>query len=150
MSRTVDVNVLVYATEDTLPHHRRARALLEHLATDPSITYLFWPVLIGYFRIITHPGIMPKPLPPATVVDDIEQLINRPQIVVPGESDRFWRVFRDIAASVQPRGNLVPDAHLVALMREHGVMTLWSNDRDFRKFDKIEVRNPFDEAFDGF
>ena len=44
----------------------------------------------------------------------------------------------------------VPDAHLVALMREHGVVTMWSNDRDFRKFDGITVKNPFDERVDGF
>jgi len=41
------------------------------------------------------------------------------------------------------RGNLVSDAHLVALMRENGVDTLWSHDRDFRKFEGIRLRDPY-------
>ncbi len=40
------------------------------------------------------------------------------------------------------RGNLVPDAHLVALMLEHDVPLLYTNDSDFKKFSSIRVRNP--------
>jgi uncharacterized protein len=41
------------------------------------------------------------------------------------------------------RGNLVPDAHLVALMRENEVVSIWTHDRDFRKFEGIRVSDPF-------
>lgn len=41
------------------------------------------------------------------------------------------------------RGNLVPDAHLVALMHQYGVRTIISHDRDFKKFDGIRVEDPF-------
>ena len=41
------------------------------------------------------------------------------------------------------RGNLVPDAHLAALLREHGVRTLYTHHRDFRRFDFRDVRDPF-------
>ncbi len=37
------------------------------------------------------------------------------------------------------RGNLVSDAHLVALMRQHDVDTTWTSDRDFRRFDRVRV-----------
>ena len=50
---------------------------------------------------------------------------------------------RTVASDVTPRGNLVPDAHLVALVREHGVSTSGSHDRDFRKFRGITVKDPF-------
>lgn len=149
MSKTLDVNVLVYAADETSERHQRARALLEHTATSPSITYLFWPVLLGYVRIITHPAILTSPLAPATAIQDVGNLIERPQIVVTGEGERFWTAFKSVAAPIAPRGSLVPDAHLVALMREHGVTTIWTNDRDFRKFDGITVRNPFDERHAG-
>ena len=62
---------------------------------------------------------------------------------VAGEGDDFWASFRRVAADGKPRGNLVPDAHLVALMREHGVSTIWSHDRDLRKFSGITVKDPF-------
>ena len=41
------------------------------------------------------------------------------------------------------RGNLVPDAHLAALLKQHGVRTLFTRDADFRKFRFLDVRDPF-------
>ena len=147
MSRTLDVNLLVYAADESSERHERARAFLDHVATTRAITYVFWPVLLGYIRIITHPGIVSAPLAPEAAIRDVDDLISRPQIVVAGEGESFWRTFKTVAAESAPRGTLVPDAHLVALMREYGVSTVWSNDRDFRKFDSVTVRNPFDERF---
>lgn len=60
-----------------------------------------------------------------------------------GEADGFWPVFRETADPVEPTGNLVPDAHLAALMRQYGVRDVWTNDRDFRKFDNIVTHDPF-------
>jgi hypothetical protein len=40
------------------------------------------------------------------------------------------------------RANLVPDAHIAALMLQHGVGTIWTVDRDFRRFDGITTREP--------
>ncbi|MBA2556550.1 MAG: PIN domain-containing protein [Chloroflexi bacterium] len=37
----------------------------------------------------------------------------------------------------------MPDAHIVALMRENGVRTIWTRDRDFRRFRDIQIRDPF-------
>lgn len=147
MSATLDVNVLVYAADETSDRHSRARALLDHVATSPAITYLLWPVLLGYVRIITHPTILESPLSPEAAIDDIDDLVQRPQIVVVGEGDRFWETFKRLARTVAPRGNLVPDAHLVALMAENGVSTIWTSDRDFRKFSGITVKDPFDEGY---
>jgi toxin-antitoxin system PIN domain toxin len=143
----LDTNVLIYAVDEDSDLQPRARALLDHVATRPAITYLFWPVLMGYLRIITHPSILRSPLAPEAAIDGIDDLIRRPQIVVPGEGDRFWNGFRHVARSTPPRGVLVPDAHVVALMHEHGVGTILSRDRDFRKFDGITVLDPFDERF---
>lgn len=61
-----------------------------------------------------------------------------------GEHDRFWAAYRRVAAEADVRGNLVPDAHLVALMLENGVRTIWTHDRDYRRFPDIEARDPFD------
>lgn len=147
MTATLDVNLLVYAADETVDQHPRARALLDWVATDRSITYLFWPVVLGYLRIVTNPAILRSPLTPAEAIGDIDGLLRRPHIVVVGETEQFWTKFKDVARSTAPRGNLVPDAHLVSLMGQHGVSTIWTNDRDFRKFDGIRVKNPFDERF---
>ena len=40
-------------------------------------------------------------------------------------------------------GNLVPDAQLAAILFQNGVRTLYTRDRDFRKFECFQVRDPF-------
>ena len=36
------------------------------------------------------------------------------------------------------------DTHLVALIMENDVWTIWTHDRDFRRFHAIVVRDPFE------
>ena len=43
-------------------------------------------------------------------------------------------------------GNLLHDAHTVALMREHGVRSIVTRDADFHRFPGIDVRDPLLEA----
>jgi len=47
------------------------------------------------------------------------------------------------------RGNLVPDAHLASLLIQNGVTEIWTHDRDFRKFEALRVRDPFEEPLRG-
>jgi toxin-antitoxin system PIN domain toxin len=142
MSATLDTNVLVYASDSRAADHDRAEALVRRLAAGPEILYLFWPVLLGYLRIVTHPAILTTPLPPGNAMQNIEALLDRPHVRAPGEADGFWSFFRGSAGD-RPHGNDVPDAHVAALMRQHGVRLIYTRDRDFRRFDSIDVRDPF-------
>jgi hypothetical protein len=40
-------------------------------------------------------------------------------------------------------GNLAHDAHIAALVLEHGVRELWTTDADFSRFPGLRTRNPF-------
>jgi hypothetical protein len=94
-------------------------------------------------RLVTHPAIFTRPLILVEAAANVDRLMGRANIQAPGEGQDFWRVARQATLEVSATGNLVSDAHLVALMRKYGVSTIWSNDRDFRKFDGIKVRDPF-------
>lgn len=144
MSFTVDANVLLYASDETSAYHSRARDFLEQVAGGDELVYLFWPTVMAYLRIATHPVVFEKPLPPADAVANIDRLLALPHVQTVGEQDRFWHSYRRLAGEADARGNLVPDAHLVALMVENGVRTIWTHDRDYRRFDGIETRDPFD------
>lgn len=141
MSVTVDANVLVHASNAGDPLHPPARELVERLAAGPQLVYLFWPTMMGYLRIVTHPGILPSPLTPAEAAANVEALLARPHVRAPGEADGFWELYRATAA--QARGNNVSDAHLATLMRQHGVAIVYSRDRDLRRYEGIEARDPF-------
>jgi hypothetical protein len=49
-----------------------------------------------------------------------------------------------VTKNVPTRGNLVPEAQLAALPSQHGVVTLYTHDRNFRKFSFLDVRDPID------
>lgn len=142
MSATVDANVLVYASNEADAMHARARALVERLAAGPDLVYLFWPVLMGYLRLVTHPGVLPHPLAPLDASGNVAALLSLRHVRAPGEGDAFWDIFRATAGD-HLRGNAVPDAHVAALMREHGVTTIYTRDRDYRRFDGIRMVDPF-------
>jgi hypothetical protein len=144
LSFTFDANILLYASDETSAYHPRARAFLEQVAGGDDLVYLFWPTVMAYLRIATHPAIFEQPLRPADAIANVERLLALPQVQTAGEQDRFWPSFVLVAEEADARGNLVPDAHLVALMVENGVRTIWTHDRDYRRFPSIEIRDPFD------
>jgi toxin-antitoxin system PIN domain toxin len=143
MSETVDANLLLFASDVESPRHQQALERVRRFAAGPELLYVFWPVAMAYLRIATHPSIFARPLEPARARAGLSSLLRRPHVRCPGEQDGFWSVFEETVAGDVVRGNLVPDAHLVALMRQHGVRTIWTADRDFRRFTGITVRDPF-------
>ena len=98
---------------------------------------------MAYLRIATHPAVFARPLSHADARANVEALLALPHVQTAGEGEGFWRRFVEVADDVRPTGNLVPDAHLVGLMLEHGVRTIWTRDRDYRTFSGIRVHDPF-------
>jgi hypothetical protein len=142
MSATLDANILLFASDESSPFHRHARSFLGELAAGPGIVYLFWPVVMAYLRIATHSAIFRSPLPLERAIENMEALLSRPHVQSPGEQASFWPTFRAVTEPASIRGNLVPDAHLVALMRQNDIGTIYTHDRDFRRFDGVEVIDP--------
>jgi toxin-antitoxin system PIN domain toxin len=142
MSATVDTNILLYAANADDESHEVARDLLERLAAGPDLLYLFWPTIMGFLRISTHPAIFTDPYTPEEATSAITELLQRPNIRAPAEQDGFWDIYR-ATADDQTRGNHVPDAHVAALMRQHGVSVIYTRDRDLRRYETIDARNPF-------
>jgi uncharacterized protein len=141
VSFALDVNVLLYASNAAAPEHEAATAFLKRCTTGRDVFCLGWPTLMSYLRIATHPSIFPRPLSHAHAVENIESLVRLPQVRLLSETEAFWETYCEVTGSVPTRGNMVPDAHLASLLRVHGVRTLFTNDRDYRKFDFLDVRS---------
>jgi uncharacterized protein len=139
VSATVDTNVLLYAWNRDDPAHEPAREILERLLSGNELLYLFWPVLMGYLRIATHPAIFANPAPPPQIMSNITTMLGLSHVRAPGEAPGFWSEYREVGENL--RGNAVPDAHLVALMHQHEVRVIYTRDRGFRRFDSIEQRD---------
>jgi uncharacterized protein len=143
VSYSLDVNVLLYASDSASPYHQPAGAFLESCVKSHDILCLTWPTVMGYLRIATHPSVFKRPLSPAEAMNNIETLLTLPRVRVLTEEEGFWSVYSEITSDMPTRGNLVPDAHLAAILRQSGVRTLYTRDRDFLRFRFLDVRDPF-------
>jgi toxin-antitoxin system PIN domain toxin len=143
VSYSLDVNVLLYASDRSSDRHLRARRFVEACAAGPEILCLTWPTLMSYLRIATHPRIFTAPLSPDEALGNVSALIKLPHVRAVSELDGFIDAYKHVTDETSVRGNLVPDAHVAAILFQHGVRTLYSNDRDFRKFSLLELRDPF-------
>ena len=143
MSYSVDVNVLLYASDTSSSNHGKALRFLQQRPSDPDLFCIAWPTIMAFLRIATHPRIFARPLSPGEALGNVESLVRLPRVRILAEGDEFLGTYRDVTAHFPVRGNLVPDAHLAALLRQHGVKRLYTADRDFRKFDFLELVDPF-------
>ncbi|MGE0043343.1 MAG: TA system VapC family ribonuclease toxin [Vicinamibacterales bacterium] len=143
MSYSLDANVLLFASDRTCDRHRAAREFLDSCATSPEVLCVTWPTLMAYLRIATHPRIFAAPLAPEEAWANVKALLALPHARAVSEQDGFMDAYLHVTAGTTVRGNLVPDAHVAAILFQNGVRTLYSNDRDFRKFESLDVRDPF-------
>jgi uncharacterized protein len=143
VSFAIDVNILVYASDRASPFHQRAVEFIEDCVSGNVVFYLTWVTVMSYMRIATHPRIFEQPLPAEEAAHNIEALLGAPHARVLSEEEGFWRIYRETMREIPTRGNLVPDAHLAVILRQHGVRVLYTRDRDFLKFRFLDVRDPF-------
>ena len=143
MSYSVDVNVLLYASDEANPRYDEAIKFLQSRESDPELFCIAWSTVMAYVRISTHPSIFSKPPSPEDALGNVESLVGLPRVRVLSEGDDFLVMYREITNRIPVRGNLVPDAHLAALLLQHGVRKIYTADSDFRKFGFLKVINPF-------
>ena len=146
MSFGIDVNILLYASDASSPLHDKASAFLARCAADRENFCIAWLTAMSYLRIATHPSIFQHPLSHDEAAQNLEALFALPHCHCIGEEDGYWANYRRVTAEVPTRGNLVPDAHLAAVLAQHGVGRIYTHDKDFRKFPPLRVVDPLIES----
>lgn len=139
--KLVDTNLLLYAVDDTSPHHEAARAWLEQQLSGTETVGFAWNALLGFIRLTTNPRIFTSPLTVEQALGRVEAWLAQPCAAVLAPTRRHAAVLRDLLAPLGTAGNLTSDAHLAALAREHGAQVC-STDGDFARFPGIELVNP--------
>jgi toxin-antitoxin system PIN domain toxin len=132
----IDTNVLIHANRAELDLHEVARRRLTEFAEADEPWAVPAVVAWGFVRIVTQ-TIFDPPTPMAQALDFVDNLLASPSVRVLRPGPRHWRLLRNTVEESRVRGGLVTDAVIVALCREHGVDTVLSNDRDFRRFPQI-------------
>jgi uncharacterized protein len=128
-----DVNLLVYAANESAVQHAPALAWVEETLSGRETVAFAWPVLIGFVRVITNPRVLQRPWDAKQAVSVVDGWLAQPPVTVVHPTDRHLAVLRDLLIPLGAAGNLTSDAHLAALAIEHGA-TLCSSDNDFSRF----------------
>lgn len=139
----LDVNVLVNAWQPSAPQHAEYRHWLERLVNEPMPVALAPMVLSGAVRVLTHPRIFERPNSSAEVLERIDALRQRRNVVELSPGKRHWALFGALCRETHAQGNDVPDAFLAALAIESG-STWITADRGFCRFPGLDWRHPFD------
>ncbi len=137
----IDANILLYAHDTSNPVHARSRAWLEATVAAESDVRLGVATVLAFVRIATDPRVYATPMGASEAIRIVAGLLERPNVSLVNPSDRHWALFADVAATGQARGPMLMDAHLAALVLEHGA-TLATADRDFRRFTGLRLVDP--------
>jgi uncharacterized protein len=142
MSFSTDANILLYAVNQDSEFHKQAKRFVEGKALGTETWIMPWPVIHAFLRISTHGGILPGPLSPLQAVSIVDQLLELPHVHPISEKDQFWSHYKKEILGGHLRGAAVADALIVALLKENGVSTIYTADRDFLRFRGIRAINP--------
>jgi toxin-antitoxin system PIN domain toxin len=137
----VDVNIVVYAHNAGAPKHAAAKEWARNAFSGSEPVRIPWAVVHAFLRITTDPRILDHPfdLTEASAIVDAWFASPSVELIEPGP--RYWPILRSLLITGNIRGPLVSDAHLAALALEHDA-TLYTADRDFRRFAGLRVINP--------
>ena len=140
-----DVNLLLYAVDESSPRHAIARPWVEQLVGGPETVAFAWSVLLAFVRLTTKPQVVSEPFAVDEALDVVEGWLRRPNVVVVHPTDRHAAVLRELLTPLGAGGNLTSDAHLAALAIEHGA-ELCSSDADFSRFTGLRWRDPLRQS----
>lgn len=141
--RAIDTNILIYAEVNSNPRYDAARQLLKNLAEGSAPWAIPWPCIYEFLRVVTHPRVFHPPVPLEVALADLKNILSSPSLALLAETDRHISLLDQTLRQAGAAGNLIHDAHIVALCIEHGVSELLTGDRDFSRFTGIQISNPF-------
>lgn len=138
----VDTNLLAYAHREDSPWHDAASQAVTRLAEGRAAWAIPWPCLHEFLAIVTHPRIYRPPTPLDAALEQVAAWMEAPSLVLLNEGPGYWERLLLLVRRAKVSGAQVHDARVAAICLHHGVVELWSADRDFSRFPDLKVRNP--------
>jgi toxin-antitoxin system PIN domain toxin len=141
----VDTNVLVYAHRAESSRHQRARTWLGFLAEGEAPWAIPVFCLGEFVRVATHRRVFDPPSTLPQAIDAVDAILESPSVRLLAPSSVHWPLLRAALAAGDATGNLVFDAQIAALCREHGIERILTEDRDFARFPFLRIVSLADE-----
>ena len=139
----VDSNVLVYAADEDSPFHGRCDELVEGWRRQTAPWYVTWGVLYEFLRVSTHLRVFRKPWSIIRAWDYVEAVLSSPSLGILIAGERHGEVAAEVIKSIPSlSGNLLHDAQIAILMKEHGIKRIYTRDTDFHRFPFLDPIDP--------
>ncbi|MBE9078648.1 PIN domain-containing protein [Romeria aff. gracilis LEGE 07310] len=138
----VDTNILVYAHREDSEWHDSADSCLTKLAESGTPWAIPWPCIHELLAIVTHPRIYDPPTPLADAKKQVDCWLQSPTLSLLCEGTGYWKVLDDLLETSRVKGPQIHDARIAALCKQHGVAEFWTADRDFNRFQELNILNP--------
>ncbi|MGX6448546.1 TA system VapC family ribonuclease toxin [Patulibacter sp. S7RM1-6] len=136
-----DVNLLLYAADETSGFHARARGWWEAALSGTDAVGIPTAVSLAFVRIVTNARAVVAPWSTDEALDVVDGWFARRVVLELHPGPRHRAILRGLLRESGTGGPLVSDAHLAALAVEHGA-TLCSADRDFARFAGLRWHDP--------
>jgi toxin-antitoxin system PIN domain toxin len=136
-----DVNLLLYAYDESSPFHEPAKAWCEVVMSGPSPLTLLPAVVFGFVRIATHPRVFKDPLSVSEAADHVRSWLAIRHVQLHEMLPEDVACALGLLEAAGTAGNLTSDAQIaaVALRLDAEVHTA---DLDFGRFPKVRFLNP--------
>jgi predicted nucleic acid-binding protein len=117
--------------------------MLERWRRQASAWYLTWDIFYEYLRVVTHPRVLRNCWTLDKAWHFIESLLSSPYLGILLPTERHAEVAAAVFKEIPDiNGNLIHDAKIAVLMREHGIRRIYTRDTDFHRFPFLETVDP--------
>jgi len=141
--RLVDVNILLYASFESLGRYRQARAWLDECLNSRERFAMPWESLVAFVRLSSHPRILQPCISVAEAWKHVQGWLAQENVWTPTPTPHHAEILGRLIRENRLTHKLIPDAHLAALAIGHGLV-LCSADNDFSRFRGLRFENPLE------
>ena len=141
--KSLDANLLYFATNSRAPGHAKALRLVERIASEPGDWILADQVLFEYYRLIRNPAVLAHPLSASAAASRLAFFRERLGCLHCAYDPKFFGELLDCLQAPAFAAARTFDAVLAVTLKSHGVTTFYTrNVRDFRSFGWFSVIDP--------
>lgn len=140
-----DINLLIYAHNESLPQHEAAREWFRGVMTGSEPVGFASVVILGFVRILSSSAVVARPARPEDLLAVAGRWLERPVAQRVEAAADYPKVMRHLFARTGAGAKLTTDFYLAAVAISHGAV-LHSNDSDFHRVDGLNVVNPLQDG----
>jgi len=137
----VDTNILVYDHRQDTEYHEKAHQLILDLASSQSPWAICFHSLVEFYSTVTRKNIWKQPTTPDLAKECILdwEKIRTLEILYESYNKSSLSTLLDLAVESSISGPMIHDTRIASCFLSHGITTIYTVDRDFKRFPQLKI-----------